>query len=110
MLTKFEVIRGGGLRVNKFNFANSMQKDHAKLMLRFCNAQEVNSKRKANHVQKTTFLVKMQQLKEKGAKLEQCRKFEIWLDDHFKTLCQDDTQTKQISNLTRTLSVKQLQQ
>ena len=49
-LAKFEIIRGGGLRVNKFNFTNSIKKDNSKLMLRFCNAQEVNQKRQTNHV------------------------------------------------------------
>ena len=82
-LAKFEIIQGGGLRVNKFNFTNSMQKDNSKLMLRFCNAREVNQRRQVNHVQKTSFLAKMHQLKEKGAKLELIRKLEIWLDDKF---------------------------
>jgi hypothetical protein len=58
-LAKYEIIRGGGLRVNKFNFTNSMQKDNSKLMLRFCNAREVNQRRQVNHVQKTSFLAKM---------------------------------------------------
>jgi hypothetical protein len=83
-LNKFEIIKGGGLRVNKFNFPNALLKDNSKLLLRFCNPKEVNQKRKENHFFKTTFLAKMEQLKEKGKKLEKCRSLEIWLENQFR--------------------------